>query len=72
MRSLSIILLCIAFAGHAIGAENQPTAYAGSVSCRECHERFYQLWSTSMHGLAMQPYSAAFAKEKLTPQQKIS
>ena len=43
--------------------------YAGSSSCRECHEKFYQLWSTSMHGLAMQPYSATFAKEKLTMQQ---
>jgi tetratricopeptide (TPR) repeat protein len=45
------------------------SSYAGSTSCRECHERFYQLWSTSMHGLAMQPYSANFAKEKLTPHQ---
>jgi len=27
--------------------------YAGSASCRECHEKFYQLWSTSRHGLAM-------------------
>ncbi len=44
-------------------------AYAGSVSCRECHEKFYRLWSTSMHGLAMQPYSAEFAKARLTPQQ---
>ena len=42
--------------------------YAGSKSCRECHEKFYQLWSTSKHGLAMQPYTAAFAKAKLTPQ----
>jgi hypothetical protein len=42
--------------------------YAGSESCRECHERFYQLWSTSKHGLAMQPYNAEFAKVKLTPQ----
>jgi Flp pilus assembly protein TadD len=40
--------------------------YAGSISCRECHERFYQLWSTSMHGLAMQPYSANFAKKNLS------
>jgi len=57
----------------AIGQEKKPApkvqGYAGSVSCRECHERFYQLWSTSMHGLAMQPYSAVFAKEKLTPHQ---
>ncbi len=29
--------------------------YVGSKSCRECHERFYKLWSTSYHGLAMQP-----------------
>ena len=42
--------------------------YAGSKSCRECHEKFYQLWSTSKHGLAMQPYTAAFAQAKLTPQ----
>jgi len=69
MRLLSIILLSMALAGHAAGEGNQPIPYAGSVSCRECHERFYQLWSTSMHGLAMQPYSAVFAKEKLTPPQ---
>jgi len=42
---------------------------AGSVSCRECHERFYHLWSTSRHGLAMQAYSAGFAKAELTPQE---
>ena len=34
----------------------------------ECHEKFYQLWSTSRHGLAMQPYNAEFAKARLTPQ----
>jgi len=43
------------------------TGYAGSGSCRECHERFYQLWSTSMHGLAMQPWSTSFARDNLTP-----
>ena len=42
--------------------------FAGSVSCRECHEKFYQLWSTSRHGLAMQPYTAEFARKELTPQ----
>ena len=50
-------------------ASTQSPAFAGSSSCRECHEKFYQLWSTSMHGLAMQPYSAVFANEKLTPHQ---
>lgn len=41
---------------------------AGSVGCRRCHERFYELWATSHHGLAMQPYTATFAKAHLTPQ----
>jgi tetratricopeptide (TPR) repeat protein len=31
--------------------------YTGSKSCRDCHEKFYQLWATSHHGLAMQPYT---------------
>ncbi|HVO83676.1 MAG TPA: hypothetical protein VMU60_04545, partial [Syntrophobacteria bacterium] len=39
--------------------------YAGSRSCIECHEKFYKLWSTSRHGLAMQPYSAEFAAREL-------
>lgn len=58
----------------AFGAEIKSTSsfkeFAGSRSCRECHERFYQLWSTSFHGLAMQPYTEALAKEKLTPQKE--
>ena len=58
----------------AIGQEKKPSTeskrFAGSKSCRECHERFYQLWSTSFHGLAMQPYTPEFAKAKLTPQEK--
>ena len=46
----------------------QTNLWAGSRSCRECHEKFYQLWSTSHHGLAMQPYTAELARTKLTPQ----
>lgn len=46
----------------------QTNAWAGSQSCRECHGKFYQLWSTSFHGLAMQPYTAELARTKLTPQ----
>ncbi|MBI5688930.1 MAG: tetratricopeptide repeat protein [Verrucomicrobia bacterium] len=42
--------------------------YAGSQSCRACHERFYDLWSTSHHGLAMQPYTPELARQRLTPQ----
>jgi tetratricopeptide (TPR) repeat protein len=75
MLSLAVCIWLLGGLGEfpAIGQEKKPASqvqgYAGSVSCRECHERFYRLWSTSMHGLAMQPYSAVFAKEKLTPHQ---
>jgi hypothetical protein len=48
----------------------EKTPYTGSVSCRSCHEKFYQLWSTSFHGLAMQPYTAELAREKLSPMSK--
>jgi tetratricopeptide (TPR) repeat protein len=44
------------------------SSYTGSVSCRKCHEKFYQLWSPSFHGLAMQPYTAELARKQLTPQ----
>ena len=45
-----------------------PQSYTGSTSCRQCHEKFYQLWAPSHHGLAMQPYTAELARNKLTPQ----
>ena len=50
------------------GAALVDQGYAGSKSCMVCHERFYQLWSTSKHGLAMQPYNAEFVEAKCTPQ----
>jgi len=40
--------------------------FAGSASCRQCHEGFYELWAPSHHGLAMQPYTAEFARTNLT------
>ncbi len=42
--------------------------YTGSTSCRKCHEKFYQLWAPSHHGLAMQPYTLEFARKRLTDQ----
>jgi Flp pilus assembly protein TadD len=42
--------------------------FVGSKTCYDCHAKFYELWSTSRHGLAMQPYSPAFAKKELKPQ----
>ena len=43
-------------------------AYAGSRTCQECHAKFYRLWSTSFHGLSMQPFTSDLAKTSLTPQ----
>lgn len=43
------------------------TSYAGSSSCRECHEGFYQKWAPSHHGKAMQPVTPQFVEESLTP-----
>ena len=52
------------------GAGSSTGTYTGSVSCRKCHEKFYQLWAPSHHGLAMQPYTAELARKKLTPQKE--
>jgi Flp pilus assembly protein TadD len=48
----------------------EPAPLAGSASCRSCHAAFFQKWSTSFHGLAMQAHSADFARDRLTPQEK--
>ena len=78
MHGSDIFIALLLGTTYAVGKEKQAATvppspqsqgYAGSVSCRECHEQFYQLWSTSKHGLAMQPYTAEFAKAQLTPQQ---
>ncbi len=44
--------------------------FAGSKTCYDCHTKFYELWSSSRHGLAMQPYTAEFAKKELKPQER--
>jgi Flp pilus assembly protein TadD len=51
------------------GAE-PPAPLAGSESCRSCHAVFFQKWSTSFHGLAMQAHTGDFARDRLTPQEK--
>ena len=51
-------------------AEVVSPGYQGSGKCRQCHEKFYQLWATSHHGLAMQPYTPEFAEQKLTDQKQ--
>lgn len=56
--------------GNSAEHSSSPEGYAGSVSCRECHEKFYKLWSASFHGLAMQPYTKEFSENNLLPQTK--
>ena len=49
-------------------ASTDKKQFVGSKTCYDCHAKFYEIWSTSRHGLAMQPYSPAFAKRELKPQ----
>jgi len=50
------------------GCSRSDTAdYAGSSSCRECHEKFYAKWAPSHHGKAMQPFTREFVEKALTP-----
>ncbi|MDU0458800.1 MAG: ammonia-forming cytochrome c nitrite reductase subunit c552 [Geobacteraceae bacterium] len=58
-----------AVTGEMTASRPAEAAFAGSKSCRECHERFYKLWSGSFHGLAMQPYYRGFGEGKIKPQQ---
>ena len=45
--------------------------YIGSSDCMACHERFYELWSTSHHGKAMQAFSGAFARTLVPMEEPI-
>jgi tetratricopeptide (TPR) repeat protein len=63
---LGVVFLAVGGCGEQGGASgdaiSQDSAgYTGSESCRECHEKFYQLWSPSRHGLAMQPFTETLA-----------
>ncbi|MDQ1239015.1 MAG: hypothetical protein QG577_1200, partial [Thermodesulfobacteriota bacterium] len=66
LPNLSVILAD----SQASNASSQDGGYTGSVSCRKCHEKFYQLWATSHHGLAMQPYTPELARNSLSPQKQ--
>ncbi len=51
--------------------DDPPTDFTGSVRCIQCHEKFYKLWASSFHGLAMQPYTNKLGAEKLTAHEKF-
>ncbi len=79
MRWSARVWLAVLIAGAGSGAcflscspqpEPKAAKFVGSSSCRACHERFYKLWAPSHHGLAMQPYTAKFARSELTPQKR--
>ena len=63
-------IFALSSAGQVRVQETVRDQYAGSVSCRQCHERFYELWAPSHHGLAMQPYTAKFADSELIAQER--
>ena len=73
----SFLLVSIGWLGQAQATPASPTnamiaatppGFAGSRTCQECHAKFYRLWSTSFHGLALQPFTLDLAKTNLTPQ----
>ncbi len=49
---------------------DQSSPYTGSAVCKECHEKFHDLWSTSWHGKAARPYTSELAAKELTPQKE--
>ncbi len=56
------------------GAQPNPDGeFVGSQSCKECHEKFYELWSPSYHAQAMMPVNAEFmAKHRLPNSEPIA
>jgi len=60
------ILIAACLGLNSCSKEKSP--YTGSASCRSCHEKFYQLWSTSFHGLAIAALHGGLAKKHLSPQ----
>lgn len=45
--------------------------YAGSETCRECHETAYNGWVDSNHGLAEREYDEAMDKKAFSPKQTL-
>ena len=45
--------------------------YAGSASCKECHETAYALWEKSNHGLAEREYREDLDKQAFHPKQTL-
>lgn len=67
MRLSQLLLLLLMLGGISCSQRNKVENsgdFSGSESCKECHEKFYQLWSPSHHGKAMEPMNAAYIQSK--------
>lgn len=45
--------------------------YAGSESCKKCHEKAYAAWKDSHHGMAERHYDPALDEEAFQPRRKL-
>jgi Flp pilus assembly protein TadD len=61
MNNLQALMLTVILSVMLVGCGERPRQYSGSASCKECHEKFYELWAPSHHGKALQPWSADLA-----------
>jgi tetratricopeptide (TPR) repeat protein len=64
---LGALVICTASCTKKHPSQTAENEYVGSGSCIECHEKFYDLWSPSHHGKAMQPVNAEFVKNENLP-----
>lgn len=74
----AVVVVCLVAGGvwfgrreRVVSGEGRGVTLAGSESCRGCHERFYELWSTSHHGLAMRPMTGAVVREQSGGEVKV-
>ncbi|HCE56815.1 MAG TPA: hypothetical protein DER09_03205 [Prolixibacteraceae bacterium] len=70
MKILHVILIVFLLIATLFSCKKkEPVAneFTGSGSCIECHSNFYELWSTSHHGKAMQPLSKLFLQTEKLP-----
>lgn len=66
--SIAFVLMILLLTGCGEKPAPKPVRmYSGSASCKECHQKFYDLWEPSNHGKAMQPWNPDLA-EKIPPQ----
>ena len=66
----ALVATAIVFTVAKIGPRHQAIRENGSDACRQCHQQFYQLWSSSYHGLSLRQYTSATASQVFTAQDR--